>query len=95
MKRGPLLPENFYYHCSVLVDNIVYLIGGLDTQSKVLAIDIRTFGMTYKRNLNRKHARHSCALINGSDPKIIVSGGYDSKLTDIYDIVKDSWEIGK
>ena len=97
MKEGPLLPENFYEHCSVIMDHIVYLIGGFATQSKILAIDIRTSEMTYKSELNHGRKRHACAQIIGSNPKIVVSGGYGNgyKTTEIYDIANDSWEIGK
>ena len=100
MKKGPKLPENFYRHCSVLLDEAVYLIGGGSTPSKVLAIDIRTSDMTYKSELNHGRDFHACAQITGSNPKIIVSGGYDRnghpmKSTEIYNIINDSWEIGK
>ena len=97
MKEGPKLPEYFYAHCSVLLDNLVYLIGGYDTPSKVLAIDIRTSDMTYKSELNHGRDYHACAQITGSNPKIIVSGGYGNgyKTTEIYDIANDSWENGK
>ena len=99
VKEGPLLPEYFRYHCSVIVDNLVYLIGGFDTRSKVLAIDVRTSNMTYKSELNHGRYRHACAKITGSNPKIIVSGGYYNgnyfKSTEIYNIANDSWENGK
>ena len=98
MKEGPLLPENFYRHCSVLLDEAVYLIGGGSTPSKVLAIDVRTSNMTYKSELNHGRYRHACAKITGSNPKIIVSGGSSStvyKSTEIYNVVNDSWENGK
>ena len=95
VKEGPLLPENFYEHCSVIMDSTVYLIGGFDTQSKILAIDIRTSEMTYKSELKHGRKRHACAKITGSNPKIIVSGGYNSKSTEIYNIANDSWENGK
>ena len=99
MKEGPLLPEEFLYHCSVIVEDVTYLIGGDYTRSKVLAIDIRTSDMTYKSELNHGRNYHACAQITGSNPKIIVSGGYFNfdvyKSTEIYDIVNDSWENGK
>ena len=100
MNEGPLLPENFYRHCSVLLDKAVYLIGGGSTPSKVLAIDVRTSDMTYKSELNHGRDFHACEKITGTNPKIIVSGGYDRnghpmKSTEIYNIVNDSWEIGK
>ena len=98
VKEGPLLPEYFRGHCSVLLDEAVYLIGGVNTQSKVLAIDIRTSDMTYKSELNHGQDLHACAQITGSNPKIIVSGGSDGngyKSTEIYDIANDSWENGK
>ena len=82
----------------MLLDEAVYLIGGGSTRSKVLAIDIRTSEMTYKSELKHGRFRHACAQITGSNPKIIVSGGYDGnglKSTEIYDIANDSWENGK
>ena len=98
-KEGPLLLEEFYYHCSVLLDELVYLIGGWVTKSKVLAIDIRTSDMTYKSELNHGRYEHACVQIIGSNPKIVVSGGYDGngyvKSTEIYNIANDSWENGK
>ena len=80
------------------MDSTVYLIGGFDTQSKILAIDIRTSEMTYKSELNHGRKRHACAQITGSNPKIIVSGGDNGnvyKSTEIYNVVNDSWEIGE
>ena len=98
MKEGPKLPEYFYGHCSVLLDEAVYLIGGRSTPSKVLAIDVRTSDMTYKSELNHGRYWHACAQITRSNPKIIVSGGIDDngyKTTEIYNVVNDSWENGK
>ena len=99
VKEGPLLPERFYEHCSVIMDSTFYLIGGFETQSKILAIDVRTSEMTYKSELNHGRKRHACAQITGSNRKIIVSGGSDNngdvKSTEIYDNLNDSWEIGK
>ena len=54
--------------------------------------------MTYKSELNHGRYYHACAQITGSNPKIIVSGGYDGngyKTTEIYNVVNDSWENGK
>ena len=98
MKEGPLLPEYFRDHCSVLIGDFSYLIGGYGTRSKVLAIDIRTSDMTYKSELNHGRYYHACAQIIGSNPKIVVSGGFDDngyKTTEIYNVVNDSWEIGE
>ena len=98
-KEGPKLPEYFRGHCSVLLDEAVYLIGGVNTPSKVLAIDVRTSDMTYKSELNHGRYEHACVQIIGSNPKIVVSGGYDGngyvKSTEIYNIANDSWENGK
>ena len=99
VKEGPLIPEYFNDHCSVLIGDVAYLIGGMNTASIVLAINIRTSDMTYKSDLNHGHSNHACAQITGSNPKIVISGGYDGngdlKSTEIYDIANDSWEMGK
>ena len=97
VKEGPSLPEEFYGHCSVLVGNKVFLIGGTDTEKKVLAIDITTSVMTYKRELNVGHTiGHACAVLTGTDgkTKIIVAGG-NGRTTEIYDIENDYWQLGK
>ena len=101
-RAGPELPENFYRHCSVLVEDYVFLIGGVTTQNKVLMIDLRTSVMTYKSELNHGRYDHACAQVTGLNGKkqIVVSGGYDvnfieSKSTEIYDIDNDIWQEGK
>ena len=98
MKEGPPLTDEFRAHCSVRVGDIAYLIGGYWTLNKVLAIDVRSSEMTYKSELRHGRNMHACTIIPGSNPKIIVSGGYnngDVKSTEIYDIENDSWEIGE
>ena len=99
VSKGPQLPENFYWHCSVLVEDKVFLIGGVDTQNKLLMIDVRTSVMTYKSELNHGRYDHACAQITGTNGKnqIVVSGGVDGindKSTEIYNIDADSWEQG-
>ena len=70
-----MLPEHFTYHCAVLNDNVVYLIGGLSTKSKVLAIDIRTSSTTYKSELKQGHTFPACAKNTGSSQKIVITEG--------------------
>ena len=101
VRAGPLLPENFFYTCSVLVEDKVFLIGGIGTENKLLMIDVRTSAMTYKSELNHGCHLHACAQITGTNGKnqIVVSGGYvnqvESKSTEIYDIDNDVWQEGK
>ena len=97
VSEGPLLPENFYGHCSVLVKDNLFLIGGDGTQNKLLMIDERTSVMTYKSELNHGRYWHACAEISGSNGQelVVVSGGYGaSKSTEIYDIDNDIWQEG-
>ena len=99
VSEGPLLPENFYGHCSVLVKDNLFLIGGDGTQNKLLMIDVRTSVMTYKSELNHARFDHACAQITRPNGKkqIVVSGGYDGidkKSTEIYDIDDDVWQEG-
>ena len=101
VRAGPQLPENFYWHCSVLVEDKVFLIGGGSTRNKLLMIDVGTSAMTYKSELNHGRHLHACAQITGTNGKnqIVVSGGYvnqvESKSTEIYDIDNDVWQEGK
>ena len=100
VREGPQLPENFVSHCSVLVEDKVFLIGGLGTENKLLMIDLRTSAMTYKSELNHGRYYHACAQITGSNGKklIVVSGGYDGindKSSEIYHIDNDVWKEGK
>ena len=101
MSKGPDLPDNFYLHCSVLVEDYVFLIGGVTTRNKLLMIDVRTSVMTYKSELTHGRYYHACAQITGSNGNkhIIVSGGYVgsfvSKSTEIYNIETDIWQKGK
>ena len=98
VRGGPLLPEYFLRHCSVLVDDKVFLIGGgVDTENKLLMIDVGTSAMTYKSELIHECYDHACAQITGSNGKkqIVVSGGFGLKSTEIYDIDMDKWQEGK
>ena len=98
VSKGPQLPENFYWHCSVLVEDKVFLIGGGSTRTKLLMIDVRTSVMTYKSELNHGRYYHACAQITGLNGKkqIVVSGGYGAdNTTEIYDIDNNVWKKGK
>ena len=96
VQAGPQLPLKFVQHCSVLIDNVVYLIGGYLTSKKVLAIDVKTSQMTFKSELNNGRCFHACAIITEPKPKIVVVGGqFAYKSTEIYDVEKNSWENGK
>ena len=96
VQAGPQLPLEFLWHCSVLIDNVVYLIGGHKTWKTVLAIDVKTSQMTFKSELNNGRLFHACAIITVPKPKIVVVGGQHAyRSTEIYDIENNSWEIGK
>ena len=100
VKDGPVLPDYFRRHCSVLVEDKIFLIGGVDTQNTLLTIDVRTSAMTYKNELNHGRFDHACVQIIGSNGKkqIVVSGGRDGTkhgTTEIYEIEKDIWHQGK
>ena len=98
--EGPELPDYFYGHCSVLVNNEVFLIGGIETKTKVLAISVKDGSMSYKSPLQIQRFHHSCSTITGNDgyEKIVVTGGccglaYSS--TEIYSVEDDIWTHGK
>ena len=98
VREGPQLPENFDSHCSVLVEDKIFLIGGGSTPNKLLMIDVRTSAMTYKSELNHGRYYHACAQITGLNGKkqIVVSGGYGAdNTTEIYDIDNNVWKKGK
>ena len=97
VKQGPKLLEEFIFHCSVLVENQVYVIGGFGpAQTKVLMIDTTTSAMTYKSQIRNGRYAHSCARITGPDGvnQILVAGGFNGynylKSTEIYSIDEDS-----
>ena len=101
VKQGPPLPEDFARHCSVLVGDEAYLIGGSLTSKKVLAIDIRTSTMTYKSELlYERPFGPTCALIKGSNSKIVVIGGEDLNSPEnlpieVFNIGSSTWSKGK
>lgn len=95
-----ILPEFFYQHCSVLVDDIVYLIGGESTRNTVLAISITDGTMEYLTPLRRERYKHGCAhFTNEQGERVIVVSGGGSKYgpvesTDIMTIGQNSWVKG-
>ena len=95
-----ILPEFFYQHCSVFVDDIVFLIGGESTRNTVLAISITDGTMEYLTPLRRERYKHACAhFTNEQGEKVIVVSGGGSKYgpvesTDIMTIGQNSWVKG-
>ena len=101
VSEGPNLLDNFDRHCSVLVEDQVFLIGGLETEFKMLSIRLNDSSMSYKAELQQGRWSHACAKIVGHDsvPLIVVSGGRISKnsltkTTEIYSTKHNSWKIG-
>ena len=100
-KEGVILPTSLYWHCSVLVDETVYLLGGYGNDQDILAVSIIDGSFIFKTNMIHGRYQHACASFTGSDGKvkIAVAGGSVSEnqqsATDIYSIDNDSWSTGK
>ena len=98
---GPvILPEAFDEHCSVLVDDTVYLIGGYEPRDKVLAISIHDGSMNYLTPLNIGRYKHACGYFTNDQGEkvIVVSGGNDGSgfmSTEMMVIGTNLWEEGK
>ena len=102
VSKGPTLPDNFDRHCSVLVEDQVFLIGGVETKSKVLSMKLNDSSMSYKSELNQGRWNLACAKMNGSNmvPLIVVTGGRIggnslTKTTEIYCTKHNAWKFGK
>ena len=99
-KEGVILPMSVYWHCSVLVDETVYLLGGYYDSNDNLALSINDGSITFKASMIHSRYQHACASFTGSDGKvqIAVAGGSVSenqqRATDIYSIDDDSWRAG-
>ena len=84
-RKGPItLPYRIREHCTVLIGDYVYLIGGYSATfkamiKKVLAINIHNGEMRYMAEMNYVHRSHTCATISrGNKTLIIVAGGIES-----------------
>ena len=105
---GPVkLPEGVYGHCTVLVDEAIYLIGGYwmnsGTSNNVLSIEIGNGRMTTKTSSTFDRIHHGCAIFrHGNKTYIIVAGSHKgyaryypfSKTSEIYDVQNDVWTEG-
>ena len=102
VSKGPTLLDNFERHCSVLVNDQVFLIGGVETESKVLSMKLNDSNMSYKSELKQGRWNLACAKMNGSNmvPWIVVAGGrirgnFLTKTTEIYCTKHNAWKFGK
>lgn len=106
---GPVtLPYPILNHCTVLVDNLVYVIGGHEylygsyiVLKKAFSISIHDGLITNVSDMNVGHAYHGCASFkDGNKTFIAVAGGqatnYTSRnITEIFDIQENVWSRGK
>lgn len=86
---GPItLPVKLGEHCSVLVGDYVYVIGGKVTSNKnfskkVLSINIHDGKMMYLADMKETRFKHGCApFTNGNKRFIAVAGGFTYKNID-------------
>lgn len=94
-RPGPVLPHFFHGHCSVLVGNTVYLIGGEPGYTKVLSISIDDGKMFNKSETNFEHFQSGCAtFVNGNKSFIVSGGSYGGNITEIFDVENDIWILG-
>ena len=105
---GPVtLPEGAYGHCTVLVDDKIYMIGGCwmnsSNSEKVLSIAIDTGAMEYKANLNFGRIHHGCTTFRNENKSFIVVAGANraynsyysvSKTSEIFDVAQNKWTEG-
>ena len=102
VSKGLTLPDNFARHCSVLVKDQLFLIGGVETESKVLSIKLSDLSMSYKSELEQGRWNLACAKMIGLNlvPLIVVTGGRIggnalTKTTEIYCTKHNAWKFGK
>jgi len=84
------IPDGFYGGCAIAIsDEEIWLIGGIDTYSRILSFNTRNHEFTEVNTIQLKEGRfrHACIQIPGTT-KIMVSGGVDSSFS-----VFDSAEI--
>ena len=105
---GPVrLPQGVYGHCTVLIKDKIYIIGGYwmdsSTSDRVLSIEIDNGAMEYVANLNFGRIHHGCAtFMYGNKPFVIVAGAnraYNSyysvsKTSEIFDVTDNIWIEG-
>lgn len=93
------LPTTIDHHCSVLVGDKVYVLGGNLYSEKVFTISIHDGSISNVPDMFIGHSRHSCAsFTDGNKTFIAVAGGatyYDYRnITEIFDIQNNVWFRG-
>ena len=79
-RYGPTLPKGLFAHCSVIVENTIFVIGGVSTSGttqETLKIDIATGKITYGPDMDFARFRHACTSYTndkGENAILVVSG---------------------
>ena len=107
--NGPTLPEAVMDHCSVMLNGIIYLIGGVLTDSNGESFGTKNVweanpmsGFTFTEGPSLINGRylHGCATMSNADKNIIVIAGgistYDGllKSIEILDPSSNQWVTG-
>ena len=78
----------------ILVEDILYITGGVDSLKKpmniVLSVNINTLELKKLNNLNFTHAYHSIEYLDNYDCLIIIGGEYNSTC-ELFDIYSEKW----
>jgi len=83
------IPDGFYGGCAIAIsDEEIWLIGGIDTYSRILSFNTRNHEFTEVNTIQLKEGRigHRCIQIPGTT-KIMVTGGKDSSVLDSAEII--------
>lgn len=98
---GPIkLPEPIRYHCSVLIDDKVYVIGGTsktpDVLKSVYSISIHDGKIANHSDMINKRAKHGCASFKIGNKTLIAVGfgSFGWHKTEIMDVQDNVWFQG-
>jgi hypothetical protein len=78
----------------ILVDDILYITGGVDSIKNplniVLSFNINTFELKKLNNLNNNHSYHSIEYLDNYDCLIVIGGEFNSSC-ELFDIYSEKW----
>ena len=101
--NGPTLPEAVWGHCSIKLNNLIYLVGGYTTTpTKNVWVANPSNGYAFVQGPSMMTGRwyHSCGTMSiGSKSIIIGAGGYEYPYhlssVEILDPQSNQWVVGK
>lgn len=97
-EKGPItLPQNISDHCTVLVDDKIFIIGGFMNYSgtgKVLTISIHDGAMAFMTSMNESRMWHGCGSFEFENNTYIAVAGGNTNTSEIMNIDGNYWFQG-